>query len=51
MARKLRYEAYVKGLVAKRDKSNARAVGTRPSVLAQLKEKKKQKLETSVFRG
>ena len=51
MARKLRYEAYVKGLVAERDKSNARAVGTRPSVLAQLKEKKKQKLATPAFWG
>lgn len=43
MATKSRYEAYAKGIIAKRDSKIANGSGTKTSVLAQLKEKKEQK--------
>ena len=43
MATKSRYEAYAKGIIAKRDSKIAKGSSTKTSVLAQLKEKKEQK--------
>ena len=47
MAVKSRYEAYAKGIVAKRDEKVARTVCTRASVLATLKQKKEQTTKQS----
>ncbi len=46
MATKSRYEAYARGIIAKRDEKIAKTVCTKASVLAQLKEKKEQKPKT-----
>lgn len=43
MAKKSRYEAYARGIIAKRDEKIAKTVCTKASVLARLKEKKAQK--------
>ena len=43
MAAKSRYEAYARGIIAKRDERIARTVCVKASVLAQLKEKKEAK--------